>query len=238
MIKRFLNWAGFSNKNLWDWLQLAGIPLIVALATIMFGLLQLDLAGVQHQQDQASALDQQQAAILQTYIDNIQDLLLNHHLQQSSPSDSTNPYYEIAILAQARTLTALQGLDQDPERKAHLLMFLYEAKLIGFIGSKDQVHPSIINLSGADLHDADLRGANLITADLSVTNLSGANFNGADLSGASLLGANLSSADLNGAILRHTNLTKARNLSQQQLDQVLTCRDAPLPKGLTCHHNR
>jgi hypothetical protein len=40
----------------------------------------------------------------ETYIDNIQDLLLNHNLLGSKPSG------EVAILARARTLTALQGL--------------------------------------------------------------------------------------------------------------------------------
>ncbi len=166
--------TGFEDKTLWDKLNLLGtlaIPVILALATIGFGLWQghladlqhqqdQQLADMQHQQDQQQALDQQRAIILQTYIDNIQDLLLNHNLLKSSPSDLTNPYYDVAVLAQARTLTALHGLN--PERKGLLLIFLHEANLIGFINTNR--HIPIIALYGADLHDADLRGADLSDA--------------------------------------------------------------------------
>ncbi len=81
-------WTGFTGKTLWDWLQLLGILailLVVAGATLLFSIQQANLAQQQHGSDQQSALDQQQATILQTYIDNIQDLLLNHNLLGVSP---------------------------------------------------------------------------------------------------------------------------------------------------------
>jgi uncharacterized protein YjbI with pentapeptide repeats len=224
--------TGFEDKTLWDKLNLFGtlaIPLVVVLATIGFGLLQLQLADVQHQQDQQSALDQQWATILQTYIDNIQDLLLHDNLRGSKIGD------EVAILARARTLTALHGLD--PVRKGRLVQFIYEAQLIGFLDSKNNLHSPIIDLSDADLSDAflffaylngaNLIRANLIRADLSDANLSDANFSDADLYLANLNGAILNGAILNGAIL-----------TQQQLDQVNSCKNAILPTGLTCHHNQ
>src|SRR5205807_8430708 len=68
--------TGFEDKTLWDWLQLLAvlaIPLIIGIATLLFGIQQAHLADLQHQSDEQSALDQQRAAILQTYIDNIQD---------------------------------------------------------------------------------------------------------------------------------------------------------------------
>ena len=117
----------------------------------------------------------------ETYIDNIQDLLLNHNLLVSKPSG------EVAILARARTLTGLQGLD--PERKGRLVQFLYEAQLIGFQGDKAdkyKLHNKIIDLFGAVLSYTHLSGALLI---------------------------------------------------QQQLDQVLSCKGAILPKGLICNNN-
>ena len=280
--KRF-KWTGFSGKTLWDWLSVLIIPISVAGATIMLSVLQFQLAGIQHdhdqqsanlqhEQDHASALDQQRATILQTYIDNIQDLLLNHDLLKSKPAD------DVAILARARTLTALQGLD--PERKGRLLIFLYEAELIGFEDSK--LHDSIINLSSANLSGANLNGAFLSGANLNGANLSGANLNEAfliyadltgadlrgavlnnailegavisniistvDLSGASLFaadlkgvnlsGANLSGANLSGANLSGANLRGVRNFTQQQLDQVSSCKYAVLPLGLTCHYKQ
>jgi len=188
--------------------------------------------------------------ILQTYLDNIQDLLLNHNLLGSKPNNG------VAILARARTLTALRGLDQ--QRKGRLIQFLYEAKLIGFRDNTGTTFNRTINLYGANLTAAELSGANLSSADLSLADLSGADLRSAtlyqaslyltdlslaDLSGADLENANLTAAELSGAILsdadlRGANLNGARHLTQQQLDQVSSCMGARLPQGLLCHHNQ
>src|SRR5438552_4955321 len=45
-------WLGVKGKTLWDWLQLLGVPIFLAFATIGFGFIQFQLAGQQHQQDQ------------------------------------------------------------------------------------------------------------------------------------------------------------------------------------------
>jgi len=205
--------TGFQGKTLWDCLDLIAklaIPIVVVLATIAFGWWQVHLADLQHQSDQKlaqqqhasdqqSALDQQRATILQTYIANIQDLLLNHDLLKSNPGD------DVAILARARTLTALQGLDQ--QRKGRLVQFIYEAKLIGFFDAgldKNNLHGIIIDLGGANLS-----GANLDEVNLSGANLSGTNLAGAILSFANLRGANLTMASFPNANLIGTNLINA-----------------------------
>ena len=59
---------------------------------------------------------------------------------------------------------------------------------------------------GANLYEADLRGANLYEADLYEANLRGANLYEADLRGADLREANLYEADLREANLRGANL--------------------------------
>jgi uncharacterized protein YjbI with pentapeptide repeats len=222
-LKATNNWTGFQGKTMWDWLQLLGvlaIPLVVAGATLLFGLQQANLANQQHENDQKianqqheaeqkQALDQQQAAILQTYIDNIQDLLLNHNLLKSQVGD------DVALLARARTLTALRGLD--PQRKGILLQFLYEARLIGF---KDYapdkktkqlvyiIRPAIIRLNGADLSGIILASHESLISisgvDLAFTNMRGANLSWTFLDGANLIGTHLE-----GANLSHTNLRNA-----------------------------
>jgi hypothetical protein len=201
---------GFEGKTLWDWLQLLGVPIFLAFATIVFGFVQFYLADQQHVQDQKladqqhaqdqklaqqqhtsdqnNAQDQQHTTTLQTYIDNIQDLLLNRNLLRSKPTSN------VGILARARTLTALQGLD--PKRKGSLVQFLYEAQLNGFFDVKDNPHDPIIDLSKADLRGANLRDAFL------------------------------GSADLRGA-----------DLTQQQLDLVFLCKNATLSEGLICNKN-
>jgi uncharacterized protein YjbI with pentapeptide repeats len=203
------------GKTFWDWLQLLIIPIILASATIAFGWWQAHLAEVQHQQDQQNALDQQRTVILQTYIDNIQDLLLNHNLLKSKPTD------DVAILARARTLTALQGLD--PGRKGRLLIFLHEAQLIGFKDTNGRIHDRIIDLKDADLYDTVLPSSN---SDLSGSDLSGSDLSGSNLSSTVLLGAVLPNANLESADLRNANLPNAILESADLKDADL--RDADL----------
>ena len=71
------------------------------------------------------------------------------------------------------------------------------------------------DLSGINLRDTNLSGANLSDADLSGaylrdTNLSGANLSDADLSGANLADTDLSGADLTNAHLSGANLRGAK----------------------------
>jgi uncharacterized protein YjbI with pentapeptide repeats len=259
-----------SRKMWWDWLDLLAklaIPLVVVLATIGWGWWQVHLADSQHQQDQQSAnlqherdqqsaLDQQQATILQTYIDNIQDLLVNHQLF------STNDF-EIREMAEARTVAALSKLD--PKRKGIVVQFLMNAGLIGYQNLyTHKRYPAIIFLYRADLTNADLTGTYLEYADLATANLTNVNLTKADLKDADLSGvtlgcyrvngkdycSDLKDADLSSALLGCSkvggevisqgkivcaNLSGAKNLTQQQLDQVYTCQGATLPQGLTCN---
>ncbi len=77
------------------------------------------------------------------------------------------------------------------------------------------------DLSGTQLLDADLSGAQLAYGDLSDTNFYYADLSGADLSGADLSGANFYHADLSGANLSGANLSSAKlayaNLSSVDL---------------------
>ena len=78
------------------------------------------------------------------------------------------------------------------------------------------------NLSGADLREyiltganfrgVDLRGANLINADLRGADLPGANFCWTNLRGADLTGADLSHATLFATVFGSTDLTNVRGL--------------------------
>src|ERR1022692_3320887 len=65
------------GNSLWNWLDISSkvaIPLVVVLATIGFGWWQTQLAN-----------RQQEAAIVQTYVGNMQDLLLHHGLSEFKP---------------------------------------------------------------------------------------------------------------------------------------------------------
>mgnify|MGYP001018314488 CR=1 FL=1 len=77
------------------------------------------------------------------------------------------------------------------------------------IGGGERANLSGANLHCADLHGADLRCANLHCADLSGANLSGANLHCADLRDADLSGADLSGDDLSYASLSCADLSYA-----------------------------
>jgi hypothetical protein len=192
-----MQWTGFSEKKAWDWLNLLGVllvPLMIGVFTVAYNIQQTQIA-----------TDQQRETTLRTYVDNMQDLLLNHKLQESKLGD------EVRGVARARTLSALGELD--PKRKGALLKFIYEAQLINY-------GEAILNLEGANLS-----GANLSGADLSGANLSGANLSGADLDGADLFGTDLSGADLSGANVQGATVTN------EQLAKAKSLHDTTMPDG-------
>ena len=102
-------WTGFPEKNLWDWLQLLIIPIVIAAGTLWFTAQQSEASSQasdkQHQTDLQIAQDQQQETALQTYLDRMSDLLLNNKLRESQPDDV------VRSVARARTLTVLPQLD-------------------------------------------------------------------------------------------------------------------------------
>jgi uncharacterized protein YjbI with pentapeptide repeats len=200
-------WTGFAEKTLWDWLNLLGvflIPLFIGAGTIIITVQQTALSQSQHQNDQQISNDQQQAATLQTYLDDMSELLLNKQLLESRPGDM------VRQVARARTLTTLRRLDS--VRNIIVLRFLQDAHLIG-------IQNAVIDLSNADLSNDHLSGTNLSVTDLSSANLSHADLNGANLShailnsvtlsNATLKDANLSNTFLNSVILKSADLSNA-----------------------------
>jgi uncharacterized protein YjbI with pentapeptide repeats len=162
--------------------------------------------------------DRVRQTVLQSYIQDMTELLLDKGLATSEPDQP------IRDIARSSTLTAVRQLDSD--RKGILLQFLSESNLISNGDDSGNPTPSIIfllgaDLSGANLSLADLSGANLSDADLSgadlyFTDLQGADLSGADLSYANLRGAHLTFADLSDAFLSGAHLNLA-DLSRANL---------------------
>ena len=90
-----------------------------------------------------------------------------------------------------------------------------------FESKKTTIKEAIVEAkeNGADLSEADLRGANLRGADLYEADLRGANLRGAYLYEADLRGADLYEADLYGANLRGADLYGA-NLRGAELSNA------------------
>jgi uncharacterized protein YjbI with pentapeptide repeats len=218
------------GKRLWDWLQLLGIfaiPAVVGLGAAWY-------TAQQGKVSDRENTDNQRETLLQAYIDNMSELLLEKKLRDSAEDD------EVRTIARVRTLTVLSRLDAN--RKASVLQLLYKPDLLAKskpiidLKSADlsranlsgtylrEARLSEVNLNGANLEKADLNKASLPLAELSGANmrearlseanmreadLSGARLSGADLVGVELYGARLSGADLSGARLRYASLIRA-----------------------------
>ena len=226
------------GKTLYDWLQLAVIPVVLAVGVWWLTRLQhqrdQQLAEKRVQTEREAAEKQAQAEreaaekkaqtehdiawynqreqALQAYIDSLSELLLEKNLRESQPED------EVRNIARVRTLTVLPRLDE--KRKGLVLEFLYESGLI-YKGK------CIIDLSGADLSLADMLLINLGKADLTgarlvEANLKYANLLNAELGGTSLRRANLSEANLTEANLTSATLSEADLLGADLTGAILT----------------
>ena len=198
----------FGGRPLWDWLQLLIVPLVLAAIGFWFtasqDARQQQIENQRAQQAQnienkrakaeRELADQRaQDEALQAYFDQMSLLLLQKDLANSEPGSA------VRTLARARTLTVLRAMDG--ARKGLIMQFLAESDLI----SRDR---SVLDLTGADWHEAILNDA-----DLSGTELSGLDFNPPPYDGpAQLFGTNLSDADLSHAILGATDLHNAKLL--------------------------
>lgn len=207
------------EKTLWDWLGLLIVPAVLALGALYFN-------RAERQNESRIAEQRAQDALLQTYLDQMTELLLVGKLRKSEPGD------EVRHVAQVRTLIALRRLDQ--ERRTILMQFLWASQLIGLDEEQMIVDFREVDLSNADLSSTpisaiNLQGANLVGANLTRSDLTGANLSGimlgegnlvdtilqranlveADLTRANLAGADLLLANLEGATLTAANLKEA-----------------------------
>jgi uncharacterized protein YjbI with pentapeptide repeats len=202
-LTRVPQWTGFARKTLWDWLQLLIVPAILIGVTFVWSATQTRTDNKREDRriaaDRTAAQEARRDATLRAYLDQMSRLMLEKKLLTSKASDAVRP------VARSVTLTTLRSLDG--VRRAAVLHFLYEARLID--GQTAVVSLRKAYFRGAELTRAVLEGANLKGANLSDAALYGANLSGADLSGANLSLANLSAARLNGAKLRGARLVGA-----------------------------
>jgi hypothetical protein len=204
-------WMGFREKTTWDWLDLLGVPLTLAILGYILQQQERSRAEKLSRVQQNIAASEAQEEILQVYIDRISTLLVDKNIlaiaakMYSSPekqgddqAKTTIPLeerelFDVAVdVIRARTLAILRRFEGDIPKKNSVIRFLIEAEVI----SKAK-----LPLRGALLGGANLSGANLSGADLSSANLSSAYLRGADLRGGVLIRAGLRGACLEWADL-------------------------------------
>ena len=172
--------------TLWDWLKLLVVPAVIAGGGIWFN---------QRQQarDQVSADRRTQDDALEAYLDDMTDLMINHHLRGIAQVSSVprvvlhgdsppqgEDTKDVRAVARARTLTLLTRLDG--ERKGHVVRFLYESGLISqkrelTLADLTPTPPNtIVDVAGEAGADPRTAIVDLAGADLRGTILRGASF--------------------------------------------------------------
>lgn len=190
------------DKTLWDWLNLLGVPLTVALVGIGYSIsarqADLEITEKHRITDQKIADDRAMDGALQTYLAAMSVLLTDKGLNEQEPPD------HVRNLARAYTMTVLNQVNG--QRKGYVIRFLFEAGLVSAPIGTDK--PKVA-MHDANLREADLGAAKLPGIDLQYANLKSANLNGAILTGADLQHTRLEWADLRGADLRKAHLQMA-----------------------------
>jgi uncharacterized protein YjbI with pentapeptide repeats len=227
-VKIFWNWTGFREKKLLDLVQILFVPVAIAAAGIWF---QDNIKGREESSAKIKTVEELKVAdskakqeTLTKYLDQMSDLLEKGLLKSKQDSP-------IFIIAQSKTVIALQSLDT--ERQRLLIQFFKSANLNTLDGGKGLLFKA--RMSKAQLQKIDLRGIKLKGADLSGANLSRANLSDVDLSEADLrevelYKANLSNANLSGADLRDariffTNVFQAlfEKEKEKEIEKALVC---------------
>lgn len=266
-VSRWPPWTGFTDKTLWDWLQLLLISVAFTTAALLYN-------ASQKAQQQTLETNRLQENILQMYFDRMIPLTLEQRQE-------TQQQGVLLALIRAQTAAVLPRLNG--ERNGAVLRFLHEAGLLDKSGLKGGDYLNRVNLRGADLEklnlsqaelqgsdlegadlkEADLREADLERVNMRWANLREATLHGAALEDANLLGANLQEADLcqarlvdntngkalpetaatvkdtnfkrtivRGTDLRAVDLSGAKNLTQDQLDEACVDENTKLPTTL------
>jgi uncharacterized protein YjbI with pentapeptide repeats len=225
------------GKTLWDWLQLLLVPVVLAIVAFSFNAGQ---ASVNQQLERQNNQEQ----VVNTYLGQMSNLLLQYHLHDSQLGDPRR------AIAQAITLAALDRLDS--EHKNIIILFLYRADLLKYHyyknnetecgdpkalkkqfsdeqpiitlsqGNIEGVTINDLKLNCIDLHNMYLKGSNFSTSVLDRANLGislamGADFSYTSMKAASLYYLDLSDANLQGALLQYADM-RGICLSHARLD--------------------
>lgn len=102
------DWTGFEQKTLWDWIEIALIPITLALGAIWFEIRERRVESERIEErrklDLKIARENRQEVELDNFIEVMTELLLEKKLK-------TDPRDEVKDLARIRTLATLRRLD-------------------------------------------------------------------------------------------------------------------------------
>ena len=237
-VNGFITWftTGVSGKTSWDWLEVAGVPLAVAL----FGLLGVTYSLVsQHFYESVYEATQikinmelRQQEKVDKYIEQTTEIIIASEQKLKGNSLASR-------ILQARTLATFKSLD-NAQLKGKIIYFLWSARLIQ---CREEESSSIcLELKNADLKSLSAYGFRLTDINLHATDLRKAVLSKADLSNANLSYADLRKAKLNDtkikeANIKGTKLMGVKDLKNEQIKSACNWRYAIYKDGTDANRN-
>jgi uncharacterized protein YjbI with pentapeptide repeats len=209
------------QKSIWDWLELLIIPIAVTVFTLLFnqGMRKRELETQQRRRyvDKKIEIERYNSEIMQKYLDDISELLLNHDLIQ----EKENLNSSVRDVAQTKTIIALRTLASDSNRKDNILQSLRDAQLSDFLFVKswlkeinlEKTNLSGINFSNANLEKAKFRRASVRGTNFENANLANSDFREANLRNAIFLNANLSNCVFKDAVITLEQINEAKSIT-------------------------
>ncbi|HEY5140502.1 MAG TPA: pentapeptide repeat-containing protein [Methylococcales bacterium] len=188
----FWKWTGIKDKKLWDWIQLLGIPVTIAVLGNSF------------------QTDQNLSKVRDEFLKDMSVNIYEKKIPIPDGGSRNTISDEITIATRTRILSTLQELGADGNRKGQILGYLYDTQILGGcrIGYDDRNDIIVDNckkgyvpMQGADLSNLQISGSHLFNINLSGSNLVSADFRNAGLRGANFREANLTDADFRDAYL-------------------------------------
>ncbi|CAF1525858.1 unnamed protein product, partial [Didymodactylos carnosus] len=221
-------------KDCHAWLTLVAtalVPLMIGIFTVVMTIQQQSSASRQRQQEQQQADNLQNERTFSTYVDDIAKLLLTKEVTTDNKA---------LLYIRTKTLSSLRKLD--PQRKKHVLFFLYESQLLQYDKAKKHDR-STLNLAGADLTHihvtklknfnnlslpgVDLNNASFINCQLQHSRFADSVMNNIRFTNSFLLRtrfsrcslerADFTNADLYGALMTEKHLQEAELLDNARL---------------------
>ena len=208
----------FLGVSVWEWIRVSFNATVIGLISVFLREFLKNQENRRKKKDEEIAKEArlQEKAIreehlnyekLKDYLDKMTEVLL----RKDTLDEETDQLLKAVV--RARTIVVLQELDG--KTRGPVIRFLADCNVIKFL-----------DLSKADLEEANLKEVNLTSACLRKANFQRANlqyveFNNANLEYADLTEANLSGADLLGANLRHV-----RGLTLEQIQAANNWQEA------------
>lgn len=237
------DWTDFNDKTLWQWLELIGVPLTLAVLGYFLQRQERKRTEAISREQQKIADNKEKEEILQTYIDRLSSSLIDKNIfaigigtEKSITPEQRALVDTYLYVVRARTFSILRRFSGDSQRINSVIRFLRESDIFqkaeiplsktrkGGLLTLNDADLVGINLCHTDFRELNLRNTNLIKTNLSGINFFGANLSRANLSDVNLSGANLDFCTLTSAKLRDATSIRASffsaNLSRANLSNA------------------